>query len=233
MTKTEAINLLDKNGKFTGNPKLRHKIIPKNYYWCRTWSDYIWSIINNITAAPICKTKECNNITKKYGWKEFRPFCSSKCSNSHIDTTNKVNKTNQRKYGVNRPCENGEIYNKLKLTNKLRYNCENVFQSSKCMGYNIKDYHDLSNKDQYYKMVWKYTKANLNKVENIDKRGVELGFSLDHKYSISQGFRDNILPHIIGSSINLEIITIEENSSKGGLCKITKDELFNSLYHIF
>ena len=81
--------------------------------------------------------------------------------------------------------------------------------------------------DEYYNLVWYYTKKDLNEIQNIEFRGIKHGYSLDHKYSIKQGFLDGISPEIIGSNHNLEIITIAENSSKGAKCSITKEELLN------
>ncbi len=234
LSKDSARQLLDKNGKFTGNPKTRNMKISPLYFWCYTWSDYVWCILNDIKSPPICKTKQCNNITKKYGWHKYREFCSTSCSNAHKDTILKCNTTNQKNYNCNRPTQNKQILNKLKLTNQKRYGVENVFQSSKCMGYNIINIKDKTNIEQYYYLVWKYTNINnLNKLNNINKRGIEFGYSLDHKYSISQGFQDNILPCYIGAINNLEILSISENSKKSAKCSISKKELFSSFYKIF
>ena len=82
--------------------------------------------------------------------------------------------------------------------------------------------------DEYYKLVWYYTKIDLHEVENIELRGLKYGFSLDHKYSIKQAFLDGISPEIVGNNINLEIISISENSSKGAKCSITKEFLLEN-----
>ena len=62
------------------------------------------------------------------------------------------------------------------------------------------------------------------------KRGRK--FHLDHKYSISQGYKDNINSKIIGSYVNLEIISAYDNCSKQEKCSITKEELLNE-YKIY
>lgn len=82
--------------------------------------------------------------------------------------------------------------------------------------------------NEYYKLVWYYTNIDLHEVENIELRGTKYGFSLDHKYSIKQAFLDGISPEIVGNNINLEIITISENSSKGAKCSITKEFLLEN-----
>jgi hypothetical protein len=52
-------------------------------------------------------------------------------------------------------------------------------------------------------------------------------YHLDHKYSITEGFRNCIPPYIIGSYCNLEIIPSRLNEQKGANCSITKEDLFN------
>lgn len=51
-------------------------------------------------------------------------------------------------------------------------------------------------------------------------------FSPDHKFSIIEGFKNNISPEIIGNIVNLEFILASENLSKNSCCSIDKEELF-------
>lgn len=82
---------------------------------------------------------------------------------------------------------------------------------------------------KYKNRVWKLTNNNkLNVLENYDKRalaGTKDGYQLDHRYSISEGFKEGIEPEIIGSIYNLEFIPWEDNLTKGSKCSITKEEL--------
>jgi hypothetical protein len=55
---------------------------------------------------------------------------------------------------------------------------------------------------------------------------------LDHKYSKKQGFLDEIPTRIIGSLVNLELISQSENCSKKCKCSITKEELLTN-YQIY
>ncbi len=48
---------------------------------------------------------------------------------------------------------------------------------------------------------------------------------LDHKYSVSEGFKNNIPVYIIGSHHNLEVIDGIDNIKKSSKCSITKEEL--------
>ena len=72
--------------------------------------------------------------------------------------------------------------------------------------------------DAYRHLVWYYTNQNnLKLLENFDKRalaGVDGGYHLDHKFSISAGFAENIPPELIGSMKNLEFTPWEVNVKK-------------------
>ena len=49
---------------------------------------------------------------------------------------------------------------------------------------------------------------------NKSQKDYRLKLSIDHKYSVSEGFKHKISPGIIGSIVNLDIINFSENSSK-------------------
>ena len=86
---------------------------------------------------------------------------------------------------------------------------------------NIRDY------DRYARIVWKYTrKQDLNSLDNFDKRGV-LSYHIDHKFSIFEGFKQGILPQIIGDISNLEMLYYKDNVRKKAKCSKTKELLFN------
>lgn len=65
---------------------------------------------------------------------------------------------------------------------------------------------------------------NLHLLENFDKRGPK-GYHLDHKYSVFEGFKNNVPVEIIGHFCNLEMLHYSENTSKGEKCSITLDHL--------
>jgi hypothetical protein len=114
-----------------------------------------------------------------------------------------------------------KYYNNPKNIDKLRYIMEqNGHWTS------------LSNKtewEKYKQLVWSYTRKNdLSLLENFNKRGrIEIvgSYSLDHKYSVSEGFRNKVSPKIMGSIHNLEFIESINNDSKKRKCSITKEKL--------
>jgi len=82
---------------------------------------------------------------------------------------------------------------------------------------------------KYYRNIVNYltNKQNIKSLPNYDKRGkYNNDFHLDHKFSIMEGFKNNILPYYIGNINNLEFITGFENRSKKDKCSIDIDELF-------
>lgn len=80
----------------------------------------------------------------------------------------------------------------------------------------------LSDIALYKIMVKKFTERTL--ISKDPRRCTSV--HLDHMYSIVQGFKDCIPPWIIGSEVNLRLISRSENTSKNYKCCITKDELF-------
>ena len=67
-------------------------------------------------------------------------------------------------------------------------------------------------------------KQDVESIEHYEKRGragIVGAYHLDHKYSIAEGFKQNVAPEIIGDIKNLEFITWEENLSKKDKCSVS------------
>lgn len=86
--------------------------------------------------------------------------------------------------------------------------------------------------DEYYKYeltVLKITRQqSIKTLPNYEKRGnsgVDGAYHLDHKFSIIEGFKNNVKPELIGNIKNLEFIPWEENLNKRAKCSITLEEL--------
>ena len=78
---------------------------------------------------------------------------------------------------------------------------------------------------KYRRRVTYWTNKNdLSLLENYDKRS-KTGYHLDHRFSVYEGFIQNIPPKIIGNISNLQMIPAKENISKATKCSITKEEL--------
>lgn len=94
----------------------------------------------------------------------------------------------------------------------------------------VRDPNLIPEYEKYRRAVWKFSNKQYNihhlKINPTNiKRGVS--HHLDHKYSIQQGFQNNIPPHIIGSWVNLQIIPALENRTKTNKCSISKEVLMD------
>lgn len=78
---------------------------------------------------------------------------------------------------------------------------------------------DLDTKKKYYRKVRRISKQqDISVLDNFDKLrglcGVEDAYQLDHIIPISEGYRQNIDPEVIGHISNLQIIPWQENLRK-------------------
>jgi YHS domain-containing protein len=74
---------------------------------------------------------------------------------------------------------------------------------------------------KFYHLIPNFHLLNENKnIENFKDK-----WSIDHRFSIFEGFKNNISPEIIGSIINLQVITVSDNASKNAGCSIKMDDL--------
>jgi hypothetical protein len=121
--------------------------------------------------------------------------------------------------------------------NKISYRAEMIkqnkeekglfFCSDDCRDAYINKY--KTNYEIYSGKVWRETyksiKNNKNKIQKIEFRGNLFKYHLDHKYSICEGFKNNIDPKIIGHWKNLEVIESSKNLKKFNKCSITLEDL--------
>ena len=87
----------------------------------------------------------------------------------------------------------------------------------------------------YYSVAWTHTRHSWVESQNkVLTNGLirSREYTLDHIYSVQQGFRDNIPPYIIGHWSNLRLIPHKENSSKGMRCDKTKEQLFEDFFKV-
>jgi len=104
------------------------------------------------------------------------------------------------------------------------------------LGISLDEYYarndDLDEFEKYRGKVWLLTEQTYKKHKDIidpeNKRSPK--FHLDHKFSVVRGFQSQILPEIVASVYNLEILPSYVNCSKGGKCSLTAAEL-EKLYH--
>ena len=121
-------------------------------------------------------------------------------------------KTWMEKYGVDNPSKIPAIQQKLSELAIKRYS-----------------YIDRPALEKYYLEVINITKQSWkSKFKEINPNNLQRSnqLHLDHIYSISEGFKNNIPAEVIGHWTNLRLIPKIENSSKGAKCHKTLEELF-------
>lgn len=146
------------------------------------------------------------------------------------------------KYGVAYTFQVPEIISKSKQTNLSKYGVDCIFKSTEFQN-QIRLSKEASNtwlplsaKNDYelYKfLVCRETEKQYLKM-NIDfelrkSRIHQNSYELDHKFSIFNGFKQNIPYQIISSKHNLALIPWEENAKKGRNNSIFIEDLY-SLY---
>jgi hypothetical protein len=200
----------------------------------------------NIQETSFWKEKRKKSIHEKYGdeffktdeFKEKRKISliekygvDSPIKNKNI--LDKRKKTNIQKYG-GEPLSNPKILEKCLQTNKEKYGYKTSFEleeiQEKCYianhGYTREQFLERLGEYKIYRSeVRRITeKQDLTSLENYDKRGKET-YHLDHIYSISEGFKNNIKPEIIASIINLRFIEAKINQQKTNKCDFCIEEL--------
>lgn len=214
----------------------------------------VWHILNNIFKIPVCPITgdELKWWEKKYLTTSGRsakmvyqhqrgdfknghlPEINLKRKSSNIarvkagrkyrskesytkDQTDKQRKTFLEKYGVDNPSKSLEIRKKISDNHIAR-------------GATPKDQRSL--KKLYYDAVQYFTEQSWkNHFDKINPFRINRSTnSLDHIYSIQQGFIESIPPYIIGHYSNLRVISLSENSKKGMRCDKTKEKLFLDIF---
>jgi hypothetical protein len=91
----------------------------------------------------------------------------------------------------------------------------------------------LETKEDYFIFVRALTERNYDLFKNvINPKGLKRGWKnnhVDHKYSISQGFKDKINPFVIAHPCNLQMLKAKDNKKKNAKCDHTLEELFEKV----
>lgn len=122
------------------------------------------------------------------------------------------------KYGVDNPSKHPTIKQKLSDRNKE---------------WQVLNPKDRTLVEEYYIAVKLVTNRNWYEhfyTINPNRLTRSRDMHLDHIYSISEGFKHNVSPEIIGHWTNLRLIPKIDNSSKGANCHKTKDQLLEDFY---
>lgn len=135
--------------------------------------------------------------------------------------------------------DGNNFYNRLHINNleNIDKNGNNHYERRTLQNYENgfwtrpEDKSDLEHyRTKVFKVMYKF-KDEITKLENFNMRGhANQGkYHLDHKFSIIEGFKQNIPPYIIGNINNLEMILGRNNLIKNRKCSIDLDELIDSI----
>ena len=87
----------------------------------------------------------------------------------------------------------------------------------------------FENKEDYFVFVRALTKKNYDLFKNvINPKNLKRGWKnnhVDHKYSISQGFKDRVNPFYIAHPCNLQMLKAKDNKRKNAKCDHSLEEL--------
>ena len=237
------------NGHWIKGRKHSEKTIKKmmgKIPWNKNKKDcFLEDSINKMSISAIKKFKDRPDLRKKCGYNKltykrlkdkYKFFCDveeiKEDENNNVLVKCKI-------------CEEFFMPTYTQLQERIRYiknpqkNIHQYFYCSKeckkqCKYYNRHediDNYDLKKLKEYSNIVYfeseRTIRINKDKIKNIHLRGNKHGYSIDHKFSIVEGFRNNIDPLIISHWKNLEIVKDIENWTKNAKCSITLEELLN------
>jgi hypothetical protein len=188
--------------------------------------------------SPELKKKMKSTMIQKYGVEH--PFHSDTIKQKALNTWIK-------KYGVDNPFKSSNIKEKIKQVLKDRYGVDNSanvnpeirvnkgIETKIERGWIIPD-EFLSDYQIYRKKVKRLTETTYKTYKNIiNPNNLERvtngknGYQLDHKYSIIEGFLNNVEPEIISHHCNLQMIEWSSNRAKSKRCDIDLEQLKNEI----
>jgi hypothetical protein len=189
-------------------------------------------------------TLQSNILKKKMEKTMFELYGVAHSSQLEIFNQKRIN-TWIKQYGVDNPSKCEEIKNKIKRVLFERYGVENAFlingvpekaiQGKIKNGWIIPDCF-LNDYQIYRKKVKNLTEKNYKKYKHIvNPQNFEritngkIGYQLDHKFSVLEGFLNNIEIEIIAHPSNFEMLLWKANRNKGKSISITKEQLIKEI----
>lgn len=191
------------------------------------------TLLKNHGVTSTWKLQKTKDTIKKTNLEKYGETCYFKTD----EFKEKLKEHNIEKYGVENYFNSEDYKIKSKEVSLKKYNSEYYLSSELRKQREIESGHWISDEDRteyelYRLNVWRITnKQDLESLKDIDKRGrIDLNpdaYHIDHKFSIREGFEENIPPEIIGSLKNLEMIPGRKNCAENSKCSITKEELLD------
>ena len=211
------------NGRFGDNRKWEDFLTDNRLLELKEQYSIKWSGDSNPSKLSYVKIKKNQVIIDE-------DYIEKICKEKNFSLVNHI-KLDGKRSEFTVKCENNHISHKI-YSNFTRKN--NIFSCSKCyyesLGLLLSD-EELLKYENYRKQVraltaktYKLHKGYINPNNYINSK---TDYHIDHKYSIVEGFKNNINVKIISSKENLEMLTSKDNLVKQGKCSITLDELLS------
>jgi hypothetical protein len=197
-----------------------------------------------------CLVEKCGTTSKKFvdnSEKNKRSIRikntkKEKYGNENYNNRNKSKETLKNNYGVENPMFSPEIKQQVVNTNIEKYGVENVALLTEFIDKGLHTKYNngtavppgLKAPFEYYsykaRLVSELEYRKFESSINPDKviRGRE-AYHLDHKFSIKDGFMNNVPIEVISSWRNLQMLPGNENQCKNSKSSITLAELYNSI----
>jgi hypothetical protein len=211
------------NGRFGDNRKWKDFLSEDRLLELKEQYSTKWSGDYNPSKLPSVKIKKKQVIIDK-------PYIEKICKDKDFSLINIINIDGKRsEFTVE--CNHGHIshkkYNNFTRKNNI-FNCHKCFYNS--IGLMLTD-EELLQYEKYNKQVRALTAKTyrLHK-EFINPNNLIKGkndYHIDHRYSIVEGYKNNVSVHLISAKENLEMLKSYDNLSKQGKCSITLDELLS------
>ncbi len=191
-------------------------------------------ILNKRKDTCLCKYGKDNSFKVEKFKEKAKQTKLEKYEDENYNNREQYLETCQLLHGVDNLFQLPIVKDKSKQTKLENYGDENYcnaqkIRTTKEINGTIVPLSEKPDFEHYRMLVTRITNSQpLTDLENIDNRGrTPDDFHLDHKYSVFQGFKDNILPYYIGNINNLEMINSIANISKRTKCSISYEELIN------
>ena len=186
----------------------------------------IGKIISKATTGNHWRQKDPDKSTtanKKFsnGFVEGKHKPWKDRNRDYVASLAEARKTWLKKYGVDNPSKHPSIKQKISNRNKEWQALNPVDRTLAEEYYNVVRL--LTNKSWY---------ENFAIINGPGPCQRSKDMHLDHIYSISEGFKNSIPPEIIGHWTNLRLLPKIDNSSKGGKCHKTKEQLFEDYHRV-
>lgn len=199
-------------------PDIYSKIIDKtNFTKAGTFTEKLFCYANNITSIPLCKLCGKNTV---YRTNRYTTYCSNKCSIKSIPTIlgvdnasqlqsikNKKKEKSLEKYGVDNVSKAAIVKNIIR--NKTKDRWDKIYNNKNFSSENL-------TREQYRRRANQYANTQYNRyISEIDPKKMRSNeWHVDHIYSITDGFLNNVPINIISDITNLRLIRSTDNYKK-------------------